>query len=62
MLVLSRKQDEKILIGPDGPDQITVMVISTSNEKCQLGIQAPKHIPIHREEVANLIRRERQGS
>jgi carbon storage regulator len=55
MLVLSRKQDEKIIIG----DSITLMVISIQGDKVRLGIEAPKHVSIHREEVYQAIQRER---
>lgn len=56
MLVLSRKQDEKIIIG----DAITLMVVSIQGDKVRLGIEAPKHVSIHREEVYQAIQRERR--
>lgn len=55
MLVLSRKQDEKIMIG----DSITLMVISIQGDKVRLGIEAPKEVSIHREEVYQAIQQER---
>lgn len=55
MLVLSRKQDEKIMIG----DDITLMVISIQGDKVRLGIEAPKTVSIHREEVYRAIQEER---
>jgi len=55
MLVLSRKQDEKIIIG----DSITLMVVSIQGDKVRLGIEAPKHVSIHREEVYHAILKER---
>ena len=58
MLVLSRKQDEKIMIG----DNITLMVISIQGDKVRLGIDAPKEVSIHREEVYKLIQDERRES
>jgi carbon storage regulator len=57
MLVLSRKQDEKIMIG----DAITLMVISIQGDKVRLGIEAPKHVSIHREEVYQAIQRSRSA-
>ena len=54
MLVLSRKQDEKIIIG----DNITLMVISIQGDKVRLGIEAPKEVSIHREEIYNTINAE----
>lgn len=53
MLVLSRKQDEKIVIG----DNISLMVISIQGDKVRLGIEAPKDISIHRQEVYEAIQR-----
>jgi len=57
MLVLSRKQDEKIIIG----DCITLMVVSIQGDKVRLGIEAPKDVSIHREEVYKAIQEERSG-
>ncbi len=51
MLVLSRKKGEKIVIVlPD--ENITVEVIEIrSGDKVRLGIEAPRSIPVHRQEV-----------
>ena len=56
MLVLSRHVDEKIIIN----DNITVMVIEIRGDKCRLGIDAPAHVTIHREEVYKAIQREQE--
>ena len=53
MLVLSRKQDEKIIFG----DNISLMVISIQGDKVRLGIEAPKNVSIHRQEVYEAIKR-----
>jgi len=58
MLVLSRKKDEKIVIG----DQITLMVIEIRGDKVRLGIDAPKDVSVHRQEVYDAIRKERNGT
>ncbi len=47
MLVLTRKQNEGILIGGD----ITVTVIGIDRDKIRLGIEAPKHIRVIRQEL-----------
>jgi len=47
MLVLSRKAGERIYIG----DDIVVTVITSGNGKVRLGIEAPSHVSIDREEV-----------
>ena len=53
MLVLSRKKEEKIMIG----ESITVIVIEISGDKVRLGIEAPRDVTVHREEVAQRILR-----
>lgn len=47
MLVLSRKLGEKILIGND----IVVTVVQISGSKIRLGIEAPKDVPVFRQEL-----------
>jgi carbon storage regulator len=47
MLVLSRKQNEEILI--DG--RISVKVVRVRGNTVQIGIEAPQEIPIHRREL-----------
>ena len=51
MLVLTRKKDEKIIID----DNIELTVLDVENGKVKLGIEAPKDIEIHREEVYQKI-------
>ena len=58
MLVLSRKKDEKIVIG----EQITVMVIEIRGDKVRLGIDAPREVPVHRQEVYEAIKREAEAA
>ena len=54
MLVLSRKKNETIIIG----DDITIVVVEIRGDKVRLGIEAPKHIPVHRREVYDAIKKE----
>lgn len=51
MLVLSRHRDESIIIG----DDIVITVVDIRGDKVRLGIQAPKHIPVHRQEIHDAI-------
>lgn len=53
-LVLDRRAGEDIVIG-SGADQITVRVIESSCKHARLGIDAPKHVAVHRKEVADRI-------
>ena len=54
MLVLSRKRDERIMIG----DQISLMVVDIRGDKVRLGIEAPSDVAVHRREVYEAIQRE----
>ena len=54
MLVLSRQRDESIMIG----DNIVLTVVDIRGDKVRLGIEAPKDIPVHRQEVYDAIQRE----
>ena len=51
MLVLSRKQGERVIIG----DGIEVMVLGTQGKHVRLGFTAPAEVRIHRQEVADRI-------
>ena len=54
MLVLSRKRDERIMIG----DEISLLVVDIRGDKVRLGIEAPKDVAVHRKEVYEAIQRE----
>lgn len=47
MLMLTRKIGEKIKIG----DDITITVLSIAGTQVRLGIDAPREVPVHRQEV-----------
>ena len=54
MLVLSRQKDQTIIIG----DDIEITVVAIRGDKVSLGINAPRHISVHRKEVYDAIKRE----
>jgi len=58
MLVLSRQRDESIIIG----DNIVLTVVDIRGDKVRLGIEAPKEVPVHRQEVYDAIQREQARS
>jgi carbon storage regulator len=60
MLVLTRRIGESVVIGKD--KMVKLRIISIQGNQVKLGIDAPKHIPIHREEVFDLIKEEEEKS
>lgn len=54
MLILSRKAGQVIRIGND----IFISVIAIKGNRIEIGITAPKELPVHREEVFASIRAE----
>ncbi len=53
VLVLSRKRDQSIVIN----DDITIVVVEIRGDKVRLGVEAPREIPVHRNEVYEAIKR-----
>jgi len=53
VLVLTRKKNESIVIN----DDITITVVEVRGDRVRLGINAPKEVPVHRQEVYHAIRR-----
>lgn len=62
MLVLSRKKNESIIIGDQETlgFEIKIVVVEIRGDKVRLGIEAPKSVPVHREEVYRAILRSAQ--
>jgi carbon storage regulator len=58
MLVLSRHRDESIMIG----DDIVITIVDIRGDKVRLGINAPQHVPVHRQEIYDAIQRENRNS
>ena len=56
MLALTRKKGESIMIG----DDISVTILSTSGDSVKLGISAPRHIPVNRQEIYEQIKEQNQ--
>ena len=56
MMVLSRKRDERIVIG----DDVVITVVEIRGDRVRLGIEAPREVTVHRQEVYDAIRRQSQ--
>lgn len=61
MLVLSRKNDESVVIGADGGlgSTVKVTVLGIGNGRVRLGFEARKDVPVYREEVWERVRASR---
>lgn len=54
MLVLSRKANQSIMIGND----IRIMIVGIDRDQVKIGIEAPRHVPVHRFEIFAEIQRD----
>ena len=55
MLILTRYPEESIMIG----DDVKVMILGVQGEQVRLGIQAPREVSVHRQEIFERIRAEK---
>ena len=52
MLILTRRVGESVVIGED----VTVTVLGVKGNQVRIGINAPKHVAVHREEIFERIK------
>jgi carbon storage regulator len=58
MLILTRRVGETVMIGND----ITVTVLGVKGNQVRVGVNAPKEVAVHREEIYERIKREEQAA
>lgn len=57
MLILTRRTGESVMIG----DDVTLTVLGVKGNQVRIGINAPRTVEVHREEIYERIKREQRG-
>lgn len=57
MLILTRRVGETLMVG----DEVTVTVLGVKGNQVRIGVNAPRDIAVHREEIYERIKREQAG-
>ena len=58
MLILTRRVGETLMIG----DEVTVTVLGVKGNQVRIGVNAPKDVSVHREEIYERIKKEQSES
>lgn len=57
MLILTRRVGESLIVG----DDVTLTVLGVKGNQVRIGVNAPKEVSVHREEIYQRIQREKNG-
>lgn len=57
MLILTRRIGETLMVG----DEVTVTVLGVKGNQVRIGVNAPKDVAVHREEIYQRIQKEKGG-
>lgn len=57
MLILTRRVGEAVVIG----EEVTVTVLGVKGNQVRIGVDAPKSVTVHRDEIFERIKNEREG-
>jgi carbon storage regulator len=57
MLILTRRVGETLIVG----DDVTITVLGVKGNQVRIGVNAPKDVSVHREEIYQRIQREKSG-
>jgi carbon storage regulator len=58
MLIITRRAGQKIMLG----DDVTVHVMEIVGNSVRIGVEAPKSLPVYREEIWAAVKEENQAS